>query len=60
MTALVSLKQIKQTILIIRGHRVMLDTDLTDLYADLHGEGCAGRKLRPAQETQVLSWSPHT
>ncbi len=32
MTALVSRKQIEQTILIIRGHRVMLDTDLANLY----------------------------
>ena len=32
MSALVSRKQIEQTILLIRGHRVMLDTDLADLY----------------------------
>ena len=32
MRALVSLKRIEQTILVVRGHRVMLDTDLADLY----------------------------
>ena len=32
MRALVSRKRIEQTILVIRGHRVMLDTDLADLY----------------------------
>ena len=32
MNALVSRKQIEQTILAIRGHRVMLDTDLANLY----------------------------
>ena len=32
MRALVSRKQIEQTILVIRGHRVMLDSDLADLY----------------------------
>ena len=32
MSAVVSRKQIEQTILVIRGHRVMLDTDLADLY----------------------------
>ena len=32
MSALVSRQRIEQTILVIRGHRVMLDTDLADLY----------------------------
>jgi phage regulator Rha-like protein len=32
MSALVSRKQIEQTILLIRGHKVMLDTDLAELY----------------------------
>ena len=32
MRALVSRKRIEQTILVVRGHRVMLDTDLADLY----------------------------
>ena len=32
MSALVSRKRIEQTILAIRGHRVMLDSDLADLY----------------------------
>ena len=32
MSALVSRQRIEQTILLIRGHRVMLDTDLADLY----------------------------
>jgi hypothetical protein len=32
MSALVPQEQIEQTILVIRGHRVMLDADLADLY----------------------------
>jgi len=32
MSALIPRKQIEQTILVIRGHRVMLDTDLAKLY----------------------------
>jgi hypothetical protein len=32
MSALVPREQIEQTILVIRGHRVMLDSDLADLY----------------------------
>lgn len=33
MSALVPRERIEQTILVIRGHRVMLSTDLADLYA---------------------------
>jgi len=33
MSVLVPREQIEQTILLIRGHRVMLSTDLADLYA---------------------------
>ena len=32
MNALIPRKRIEQTILVIRGHRVMLDTDLAELY----------------------------
>ena len=33
MSALVPRERIEQTILVIRGHRVMLSTDLADFYA---------------------------
>jgi hypothetical protein len=32
MSALVPRERIEQTILLIRGHKVMLDTDLAELY----------------------------
>jgi formaldehyde-activating enzyme involved in methanogenesis len=32
MNSLIPRKRIEQTILVIRGHRVMLDTDLAELY----------------------------